>query len=1077
LLAATTGFSQGFLHQSGQNIVDADGNNVLLRGLGLGGWMVQEGYMLQTSSFAGPQHDIRVKIEQLIGAPNTEAFYQAYRDNGITKADIDWLKLQGFNSIRLPMHYNLYTLPIDQEPVAGQNTWLDEGFERTDLLLQWCADNEIYLILDMHAAPGGQGKDSNISDYDDTKPSLWESPANRQKMISLWQQLADRYKDSEWIGAYDLINEPNWAFTGTNQNGCDENSNAPLRQLMVDITNAIRQVDTNHMIIIEGNCWGNNYNGIFPLWDNNMTLSFHKYWNNNAQGSIQGMLNFRTQYNVPIWLGESGENSNVWFRDAIKLCETNNIGWAWWPMKKIESIAGVTDVTKTPAYQQLLDYWTNGGTAPTEAFATSTLMQMAENYKFVNVTKKTDVIDAMFRQVQTDETVAYQTHTLPGKVYAGTYDLGTNGFAYFDNDVATYHTDGGSYTAWNQGWAGRNDGVDMQKCADAITNGFQVGFIQTGEWLLYTIPATDLKAYTVDIRYAGLGGSLHLEDQEGRISETITLPSTGNYDTWSTVSLTDVLIKAGTNKIKVYFDGGGFNLNYLEFKNPLASADAAFKVIDAGTNVLGDKINVSFNKNFQTSIDFTASNLSLKVNNNTVAISSITQLSNNSFVIKPAIAINAGDQIKFTYAGSNLIATDATAQAVFTDKNIANRVGAIQQISGTIQAESFYVNNGLNLETTTDVGGGQNIAYTDAGDYLDYLVNINQEGNYRIEYRSAGQNQTGQIKLQLINDATQDIQTVSLAPTGAWQTWATTSTQAQLPAGRYYLRTNITAPGFNLNWIKFSFQAQDDDNDGVANTDDLCPGTPANTVVDFAGCTLFTLPATNFAVQTTSETCRTSNNGSINIAAASNHNYIATLSGNGVNQSNNFTTTSAFNNLQSGNYQLCFTLPEAPAYQQCFDIVITQPEDLAVLSRVMAPQYQVELDLYGGETYTIKLNNTVYTTTQNTITLNLNPGENNLEVKADSDCQGIYRERIRLDDKAVVYPNPVNGDMVYISIPATQEKVYIEVYNLLGARAMVKEFNAQDDVFAVNTSGLAAGVYVMKIASGSYSFNTKIVKE
>ncbi len=143
----------------------------------------------------------------------------------------------------------------------------------------------------------------------------------------------------------------------------------------------------------------------------------------------------------------------------------------------------------------------------------------------------------------------------------------------------------------------------------------------------------------------------------------------------------------------------------------------------------------------------------------------------------------------------------------------------------------------------------------------------------------------------------------------------------------------------------------------------------------------------------------------------------------------------------------------------------------------MAPQYQVELDLYGGENYTIQLNNTVYTTSQSSISLTLNPGENNLEVKADSDCQGVYRERILLDDKAVVYPNPVNGDMVYVSIPATQEKVFIEVYTLLGARAIVKEFNPQDDVFAISTSELASGVYVMKIVSGSYSFNTKIVKE
>ncbi|KOS05995.1 hypothetical protein AM493_08060 [Flavobacterium akiainvivens] len=1077
LLISACAFSQGFLHRDGQNIVDADGNNVLLRGLGLGGWMVQEGYMLQTSAFAGPQHDIRQKIEDLIGAENTETFYQAYRNNGITKADIDWLKAQGFNSIRLPMHYNLYTLPIEDEPVAGQNTWLEEGFERTDLLLQWCEDNEMYLILDMHAAPGGQGKDANISDYDDSKPSLWESAANRQKMVALWQELATRYKDSEWIGAYDLINEPNWAFTGTNQNGCDENSNAPLRQLMVDITNAIRQVDTNHMIIIEGNCWGNNYNGIFPLWDDNIAVSFHKYWNGNSQGDIQGMLNLRSQYNVPLWLGESGENSNVWFKDAIKLVESNNIGWAWWPMKKVESIAGVTAATKPAGYQQLLNYWTNGGTQPTQAFATAALMELAENYKFENVTKKTDVIDAMFRQVQTDETIPYTDHVLPGKVYATEYDLGTNNFAYYDTEVATYHSGGGTYVNWNQGWAGRNDGVDIQTSNDAVTNGFHVSHIVNGEWLQYTIPATELLAYDVDIRYAGMGGTLHIEDQDGRISENITLPSTGNYTTWSTVTLTDVLVKAGTNKLRLYFDIGGFNLNYVEFKNPATSAEAAFKVIDAGTNVLGDKILVTLNKDLATGIDFTASALSLIVNNNTATITQVTQFNDNTFVITPATAINTGDVIKFSYAGTNLVAADTTTHAAFTDKNVVNRVGNLQQISGQIQAESFYAQSGLTVENTTDTNGGQNIGYTDAGDYLDYLVNITQTGNYLIQYRTAGESQTGQVKLQLINETTQDIQTVSFPPTGGWQTWSTVNSQATLPAGRYYLRILVTAPGFNFNWVKFSFAAPDDDNDGVPNTDDLCPDTPANTVVDFTGCPLFTLPGNNFAIQTTGETCRSSNNGSIAITAAANHNYVATLTGPNGNQTANFNTTSSFSNLSAGNYELCFTLPEAPAYEQCFDLVVTEPTDLAVLSRIMAPEYQVELDLYGGETYTIRVNNTVYTTSQNSIVLDLNPGENNIEVKADSDCQGIYRERIMLDDSALVYPNPVNEDVFYIKIPSTQNKVNVEIFTLQGVRAYVREFDAQDDVFAIPTTNLSQGVYIVKIASGSYSFNTKIVKE
>src|SRR5690606_307832 len=237
---------------------------------------------------------------------------------------------------RLPMHYNLYTLAVEDEPVAGENTWLEKGFEMTDQMVEWCRDNGMYLILDMHAAPGGQGHDVNISDRDPSKPSLWESAENQDKLVQLWKKLAERYKNEPVVGAYDLINEPNWRFEkGKNINGVEDSENTLIRDLQVRITRAIREVDKNHIVIMEGNGWGNNYNGISPPWGDNLVLSFHKYWSYNDQASIQQFLDFREKYNIPIWLGESGENSNAWFADAIGLMEENNIGWCWWPLKKL----------------------------------------------------------------------------------------------------------------------------------------------------------------------------------------------------------------------------------------------------------------------------------------------------------------------------------------------------------------------------------------------------------------------------------------------------------------------------------------------------------------------------------------------------------------------------------------------------------------------------------------------------------------------------------------------------------------------------------------------------------------------
>ena len=567
LLLSQFGTSKGFLKTQGQKIVNSKGENVYLKGLGLGGWMLQEGYMLKTADFAGPQYQIKEKIAEVAGEDGKDEFYKAYLKNGITKKDIDSLAKWGFNSIRLPMHYNLYTLPIEKEPVKGQNTWLEEGFQMTDNLLKWCEDNKIYLILDLHAAPGGQGNDANISDNDKSKPNLWQSEENQKKTVALWKKLAERYKDKEWIGGYDLINEPNYPFTGKNPNGTDEMSNAPLWKLQKDITEAIRQVDKKHIIILEGNGWGNNYNGLPKLWDDNLVLSFHKYWTTNSQDAIQNIIDLREKLNVPAWLGETGENSNVWFTELNQLLLKNNIGYAYWPMKKIDNIAGVTNVKITPDYQKLLNYWKNGGTKPTKDFAKKALMKIADNYKLENVEVKKDVIDALFRQVNDDSTKPYKNHSVPGRIFATEYDLGRFGSAYSDNDFQNLWVSNGTHTEWNSGNKMRNDGVDIYACNDKITNKYYVGKTEKGEWLQYTVNNNLAKKYKLNIRYnneSTQASELVIKTENGDDLGSIKLVPTGKA--WKTVSVNNINLVKGENKLRLYFEAGNANLNYFELQ-------------------------------------------------------------------------------------------------------------------------------------------------------------------------------------------------------------------------------------------------------------------------------------------------------------------------------------------------------------------------------------------------------------------------------------------------------------------------------------------------------------------------------
>ena len=550
-------FSQGFLKRQNKKIVNEQGE-IILKGIGLGGWMLQEGYMLQTESFANAQYEIRAKIEALIGKQNTNAFYEAWLANHCRKIDVDSLAAWGFNSIRLPLHYNLFTLPIEEEPVKGENTWLENGFHLTDNLLAWCQANKIYLILDLHATPGGQGKNAAISDYNPQKPSLWESAENRDKTVALWRKLAQRYANESWIGGYDLINETNWNLP----------NNALLKQLYIEITKAIREVDTNHIIFIEGNWFANDFTGLTPPWDENMVYSFHKYWSYNDIGSITWMLNIRNKYNVPVWCGEAGENSNVWFTDAIKLLEDNNIGWAWWPMKKVASISGPLSIKKTEGYQELLEYWNGNAGKPSPEYARSTLMELTENLKLENCQYNRDVIDAMIRQPQTDQTIPFKEHQIPGIIFAVDYDLGKQNYAYYDTEVADYHVSSGTWTGWNNGWVYRNDGVDIESCSDTdITNGFNVGWIDKGEWLTYTVESKYSAIYNIKLRVASpaQSGRFYIQLDNNTVSEVIPVRSTGGWQNWADIVVNEINIEKGKHVIKLYFDEGPFNLNYFEF--------------------------------------------------------------------------------------------------------------------------------------------------------------------------------------------------------------------------------------------------------------------------------------------------------------------------------------------------------------------------------------------------------------------------------------------------------------------------------------------------------------------------------
>lgn len=536
---------KAFVHTSGQNILDSNDVEIIFRGMALGGWLVPEGYMLQIPGWGSPT-SIENNIINLIGENNTEEFYYRYRDYFVQESDIEFIASLGFNSIRLPFHYKIFS--------EERGTFSETGFDLLDTLLSWCKTNGIYLILDMHCAPGGQNS-GNISDSDG-EAKLWTEPSNQEWAIEIWREIASRYSSEKAIAGFDLLNEPVMPSGYTNKD---------LRNFFTDAISEIREVDSNHMVFIEGNWYATDFADLTPPFDSNFVYSFHMYWTRPTLGNINSYINMRDLYGVPLWLGEFGENSNHWFSSIVNVMEESKIGWCWWTYKKVDTINGLVSVEKSDDYQALLNYWGGGASKPTVSQAVIGLNELTENLKFENVTLNEDVIHSLKYDRDPDQALPFTEINLPGTLPAVHYNLGNNGFAYKDEYYQRDSFEGEA--SWNMGWQYRNDGVDIEASTGDYDYPYNIGWTSDGEWLKYSVKVSKEGIYSPTVKISSTSGSstLRLEVKEMGYSETISIPNTNGWQNWETANLPQLTLKAGTVDLKIEMVKKGFNINSIKF--------------------------------------------------------------------------------------------------------------------------------------------------------------------------------------------------------------------------------------------------------------------------------------------------------------------------------------------------------------------------------------------------------------------------------------------------------------------------------------------------------------------------------
>lgn len=1074
IMVLTSGFIWGQnLKTQGKKIVDSNGDEVILKGAGLGGWMLMEGYMMQSSDVADTQHEFRERLEALIGKTKTDEFFDAWLANHVTKKDIDSLSKWGFNSVRLPMHYNLFTLPIEKEPVAGQNTWLDKGFTMVDDLLDWCEANQMYLILDLHAAPGGQGANAAISDYDTDKPSLWESEENRAKTVALWAKLAERYKDEPWIGGYDLLNEVNWNLPGGTM----------LRTLYEEITSEIRKVDTDHIIFIEGNWFANDFTGLTPAWDNNMVYSFHKYWSFNDQASIQWVLDLREAENVPLWMGEAGENSNTWFQEAISLFENNGIGWSWWPMKRIETTVSPYSIEFSDGYRSILEYWKGNVAKPSEADAYAAMMELAINTNSSKCEYHKDVHDAQFRQIITDDTKPFSQQKIPGTIHMSDYDLGKNNFAYYDIDAANYQLSTNQFQAWNSGWTYRNDGVDIEKNTDNInSNGYHVGFTNKGEWINYSVQVEESGVYKIAARIAGenAGGQFYISMNGEAVTTTQTTEATGGWSTFATHTINDVALEAGTHVITLHFVGDiSFNISSIAFTKTGDSNSLDAIALNGELGADESSIEITVNQDLlESSLTDAKDDFSITVNGVAQAISQISLVDAKKRTIQLDVdrSFLSSDKIKVSYDGTSVSTVSGKNLTAFSELLISNNLPVRSLLPGKIQAEDFSEMSGLQTEDTSDDGGGKNIGYTDQGDYADYLVNAEKEGNFIFIARVASESAAGKIGIYLLGEDESETELISLdlPVTGGWQQWENAVGSITIAKGLQTLRMKVLKGGFNLNWMEIA--GADTDQDGVPDTEDECPNSNPGVEVNEKGCEVFSVGLDNFQIKVESETCQANNNGKIIVSANKSFTYTANLSGKSTD-SKEFSSETEFTDLEAGTYTICFKAAEDTEFEQCFTVQVTEPENLSVYSSINLETSTLSLQLSGSKTYRINLNGKEFLTSETNFKILLEGSKNTLTVKTDNDCQGEYKELINLKGRPTAYPNPASGDYLFISlVESTLTDVQIYVFDVTGKLVISELKKAGKGPLQINVSTLPKGLFILKVIQNNNTFNYKILR-
>ncbi|MCK7597639.1 cellulase family glycosylhydrolase [Microbulbifer sp. CAU 1566] len=783
------------LQTEGTRWINADGEQVLLKGVNLGNWLLQEFWMMgQSSEAVNDQCTLEGIFDSRFGFAERERLMDLFRDNWIGERDWDLIESFGFNVVRLPFIWNL--IEDEQNPMHLR----DDAWQYLDSAIAQAEARGIYVILDLHGAVGAQGWEHHSGCAG--KNLYWDTPEYQARTEWLWQQVASRYADRPAVAGYGVLNEP-WGTTPDN-----------LAMEAGELYDAIREVDGTTIVILPGHSAGlDAYPKPADAGQTNVAFEMHFYPGIFGWGEIGYPVNRD-------WLtcGEDGSGGVCAWDEKLRQLDAPFLIGEFQPWTGLgpELGAQITRATydtyasfgwASTAWSYKLITHQGGEGNGTWGLVTNEqglgLLAKADTWACPGWDSALESACGSARSNFTPDRAGAQTYFLVvkfGSCCDGALDASIDSLSIVDTETGNELLANGGFGS-ESGWT---------------------------SWYQSAPPTLNFNATDAALTPTGSDGPvLHMSgaaDVNGGIYQPVTLESGRNYqfsgvfrdngstNAWAEIYLvasqpvdgTDVLAEgpfasldfnsAPKEEIEALFRAfGSVPYDIHETAREALTAETGPDLFDlpaAPTQLVLAETTAG------TELSWSASDTAdidgYNIYRSTTSGSGYTQI--------------AGPVAGTTYTDESAAVTyyyRVTAVRGYAESYPGNEVATAvvaQNLPGRIEAETFSAMSGIQLENCTDNGGGLNVAWLDPGDWLEYRVSSPTASTYTIHYRLASGGGSNGFSLSV--DGGDIAHAVAVPDTGDWQAWTTVEATVELPAGESVLRLDATDGGWNLNWLE-----------------------------------------------------------------------------------------------------------------------------------------------------------------------------------------------------------------------------------------------------------------------------------